>query len=179
MSNSQNLDPKLQQILKQIENFGFKFYGFDENSMPLVSGPNSQVVPINVAISFVNQQIQNKNNSSVNVETGVVESSDSNSRIESANERQLETKLEIPKDPTQNQNTQTPTAVQTKSPQIKLSEPKKKPYGEGFDPKSFDPADITSTLQFIEKNQKTNPKSSNRWIAEQFKKFIADYTKKA
>lgn len=178
MSNDQNLDPKLQQVLKQIGNFGFKFYGFDENSMPLVSGPNGQVVPINVAISFVNQQIQNKNNSSGNLESSIVESSDSSSNIETANERQIETKLETPKDSTQAQNTQTPTSVQTKAPQVKLSEPKKKPYGEGFDPRSFDPADITSILKFIEKNHKTNPKSSNRWIAEQFKKFIADYTKK-
>lgn len=177
MYKNRSLDPKLQHILEQIQRFGFKLYGFDENSIPLVVAPNGQVVPINLAISFVNQQIQNKNNSSGNVETGVVESFDSTSRIESVNERQLETKLEVPK--ATHQNIQTPTVVQTKSPQVKLSEPKKKPYGEGFDPKSFDPADITSTLKFIAKNQRTNPKSSNRWIAEQFKKFIADYTKKS
>jgi hypothetical protein len=179
MTNNQSLDPKLQHILGQIANFGFTFYGLDENGAPLVTGPNKQIVPINVAISFVNQQIQSRQNSS-SIESGVVETADTTSKVESSTERSIETKLETPKEQSsKSNNQQSPVPIPQKSPKVILAEPKKKPYGDGFDPKSFDPADINSTLKFIEKNQSQNPKSSNRWIAEQFKKFIADYTKKS
>lgn len=178
-----NLDPKLQQVLKQIEPFGFKFFGFDENKRPLVLGPNNQVTEINIAIGFVNDQIKRQAQSSSSPENfEVPQTPDSNSTIERSTEVQLENSLESQKESQDNDNNQNQVqvnqnnlTVQKKAPEIKMSQLTEKPYGDGFDPKTFSPTDIESALKFVEKNSKASKTSSNKWLATRFQWFLKNY----
>ncbi|GAB4287357.1 MAG: hypothetical protein Kow0081_5090 [Candidatus Dojkabacteria bacterium] len=174
-------DPRLQQILVQLAPFGFRFYGFDENSQPLVIGPNKQVTHINVAIQFVNQQIENQQSSGSpesmpdipNMPIASPERS-AETKIETAIESAVETKQE---EETENQNNQKQgpqVQVPQKAPTIKLERPKIIPYGDGFEPKSFNPESISQTLKYIEKHSKASKTSSNKWLAEQFRKFVKE-----
>ncbi len=175
-------DPKLQQILVQIQQFGFKFYAFDESNIPLVIGPNNQITPINVAIDFVNRQIQTQR-AQQSLASGGPENMpsapqmpDATGALEKSVERGVETKNESnqeKKATKQNQQNDVSVNVPTKAPKVTLAAPIK-PYGDGFDPKSFNPTDLKSTLDFISKNASAKKTSSNRWVAEQFKKFLEE-----
>lgn len=177
-----NQDPKLQNILNQLARFGFSFYGFDENKVPLVISPNKQVVQINLAINFVNQQIESQRNSGSSSGPESMPSMPTmNQNMDSSNfESNIDTKLEKPSEQRfekQTQQVQQVSDLQTKkvSPPIKLVKPMNKGFGDGFDPKSFNPEDINSTLKFIEKNSSAKATSSNAWLAKLFKKFMSEY----
>lgn len=186
--NAHNNDPKLKNILDQLAKFGFSFYGYDENKYPLVKGVNGQIVEINVAINFVNKQIESRSqssgspeNPSFNENTDVASSKGVESSVESTVETSVESSVESASEQ-QDANNQNPQAnsgdeiaVQQRAPRIQFEKPK--PYGEGFDPISFDPSDINSTLNFIQQNSKKSKVSSNKWIAEQFKKFLKEIEK--
>jgi len=45
------------EILKLVESFGFKFFGYDEGNNTLVIAPNGQIVMLSIAYNFVKQQI--------------------------------------------------------------------------------------------------------------------------
>lgn len=187
--NAHNTDPKLKNILDQLAKFGFTFYGYDENKYPLVKGVNGQIVEINVAINFVNKQIESRaqassgspENPNFNENADVASSSSVESSVENNVETSVESSVESKAESSvetksENQtNTNDEVAVQQKAPQIKFEKPK--PYGEGFDPISFNPSDINSTLNFIQQNSKKSKVSSNKWIAEQFKKFLKEIEK--
>ncbi len=173
-------DPKLKKILEQLIKFGFEFYSLDEDKTPLVKGPNNQIVPINYAIEFVNKQIEMYRSQQPR---GSLEDMPSMPAPESsAAERSIETSIEIQNDSLeknqerQQQTIQVPQNVQVpqKAPQIQLSKPKIKPYGDGFEPKSFDSTDINQTIKFIHKNAQKPNSSSQKWLAEQFKKFLKE-----
>ncbi len=175
-------DPKLQNILEQLKHFGFEFFGYGENEIPLVKGPNEQVVEINIAINFVNEKIkEQKEQDSIGSpeQPHIPENLDANQNVESSVERKIETTPErensIEKK-TQEKPSQKPELnVQKKAPQVKLDKKENRPYGDGFDPKSFNPSDLNSTLQFVEKHSKGSKTSSNKWLAEQFKKFVMEF----
>lgn len=171
-------DQQLQAILSQISKFGFEFYAYDENKIPLVKGPNNQVVNINVAIQFVNQKIKETQNSSGSVENPNVENLDIKASPERAAETKVETSIEQAAESNteiQTQDANTQIKAPKTSPRMKLKQPEIKPYGDGFDPKSFDSTNIQSTLNFIESNSSSKSTSSNKWLAEQFKKFVKEF----
>jgi hypothetical protein len=175
-------DPKLKSILEQLVPFGFEFYGNDENGIPLVKGPNSQVVEINVAINFVNRQISAQESNAAGGSPEQMPSSegiDVPKNIETAVENGIEQVGEVERSPENRQETSTEqvgeSKTQTTAPKVSISKTSIKPYGEGFDPQLFDPTDLKSTLDFVEKNSRISHTSSNRWLAEQFKKFIAEF----
>lgn len=175
-------DPKLQNILEKLKQFGFEFYGNGESGVPLVKGPNGQVVEVNIAINFVNEQIKKQQESAGgSIENPQMpENIDTKISVERSVESKIETSMEQEKSPEQkserndNPGAQAPI-IQKKAPQVKLDKSKNKPYGDGFDPQGFNPTDINSTMRFIEKNSKESNKSSNKWLAEQFKKFVAEF----
>jgi hypothetical protein len=176
--NNTSLPQDLQQVLNQLEKFGFKFFGYDENNLPLVVGPNGQVTPLNVAYQFVQKQIQSSRMNSgsieqipqspVSPESGVVESGVEN-RLEAAAEKQ-ETRQE--------QSAQTSSVPQNNatnsSPKIEVK-PKEafKPFGDGHLP-PFDSSDIQNVINFIQDNSGTSSTSSNKWIAVLWKKFLEE-----
>lgn len=174
--NPQN--PNIQEILKTISQFGFNYFGNDENGAPLVYAPNGQVVPLDVAYNFVRNQIEQSKNSSGS-------SAESMPQMPQASpERSLETNVEQslenvdikkPETKVENQQNQVqgPSQVATNpTPAPVIAKPKPLPFGEGFKPKSFDATDVTQALKFIEDNKKQSDKSSNKWLAIQFEKFL-------
>lgn len=183
------MDPQLVQILQQIDRFGFKFYGYNENNYPMVVAPNGQVVPVNVAKQFVDQQIeferqqQQQNSSSgyggVEGMPQMPEGPSVESNVEKGSERevsieQIKQPEQIKEPETSNQSgpnqsgsvLQTPTQVAL--PKVAM------PYGDGYEPKSFNPADITQVVDFIERNSKAKKSNSNAWIAMQWQKFLEE-----
>lgn len=174
-----DIDPKLQRVLDQIKQFGFEFYGHDENGIPLVKGPNDQVADINVAIRFVNSQIESQKQGGGSVESGPVMNQNLDASINV--EQSIETKLEEQSNQSDDKNDETQTTdpqgeykVRHNAPKIKLSTPKNNLYGDGFDPQTFDPSNIRSALNFIEKNSKKNNTKSDKWLAILFDKFVRE-----
>jgi hypothetical protein len=176
------MDSKLEAILTQLKKFGFEFYGHDEGGKPLVTAPNGQVTEINLAINFVNKQMQEQkdaaSSSGGNFEAPVMNQNiDTNVKVERSVEVSLETKLESEKEEKKTDGGNTPQKdVQVKkvAPNIQLAKPKVKPFGDGFDPKSFDFNNIDKTLEFIKSSSKKKNTSSDKWVAEQFKKFLEE-----
>lgn len=176
-------DPRLQQVLAQLQNFGFSFYGFDESGKPMVLSSNGQVIDINLAINFVNQQIKiGQAQSSGGSPESMPTPEDAPTRA--SPERSVETKLEQALDSSmeskqekqaqQANQQQSGLQVQQKAPQVQLKPAANKPYGDGFDPKSFNPQDIKQTLQFIEENARKSNTSSNKWLSIKFRKFVEE-----
>ncbi len=173
--NPQN--PNIQEILKTLSQFGFNYFGNDENGAPLVYAPNGQVVPLDVAYNFVKNQIEQTKVSSSS--SGSIESVPQmpQSTPEKSLESTLEHSLDIKKpesniESQQNQSQQQTQAVQGTVPAPVIVKPKPLPYGDGFKPKNFDPTDIAQTLNFIEQNKKQSDTASNKWLAIQFEKFL-------
>lgn len=176
-------DPRLQQVLMQLQRFNFSFYGYDESGKPLVASPNGQVIDINLAINFVNQQIKARQQAQSSGGSPESMPTPEDAITRSSPERSVETKLEAALESSmekkQEEQKQQPSGpqepqVQQKSPQVQLKAASAKPYGDGFDPKSFDPQDIQQTLQFIEENAKKSNTSSNKWLAIKFRKFVEE-----
>ncbi len=175
-------DPKLKTILEQLKHFGFEFFGFGENGIPLVKGPNEQIVKINIAINFVNEKIKEQQEASEGgspEQPHIPENIDTSVNLESSVESKIESSPEVEKNiekkPETKPSPRPELQVQQKAPVVKLDKKDNKPYGDGFDPKSFNPSDIGSTLKFIENNSKASKTSSNKWLAEQFKKFVLEF----
>jgi hypothetical protein len=177
--NSQ-ADPEIQKILPTLNKFGFVFFGYDENKKPLVKAPNGQVVFLDVAYQFVKEQIEkNEGESTGNVEDmpeipqmpqAVEQGSESN--VESGAEKSPEQKQEEKKEDQNIPNLQGPMQqVQVRTPQVQIKKPKQLPFGDGFQPKTFDPEKVDQVLKYIEKNSKKSAKTSDKWLAEMFKKF--------
>jgi hypothetical protein len=175
-----NLSQDLQQVLNQLEKFGFKFFGYDENNLPLVIGPNGQVTPLNTAYQFVQKQIQSSKTSSGSVEqipqaTASIEAG----TVESGIERKLETVVEK-QEFRQEQSAQTASVPQnnttSSSPKIDVKTTEAfKPFGDGYLP-PFDSSDIQNVISFIQNNSgsATSNTSSNKWIAILWKKFLEE-----
>jgi len=181
----QSQDPKLKKILDQLSQFNFDFYGYDDNGMPLVKSPDGQIIEINIAINFVNDQIKKRQVESSSPGSfeapNLAENLDNSVSVENSAESNLEKKLEESgeQEKSEDQNNQKPIQDNSqniqKTPNIEIKRPKNKPYGDGFDPVSFDPADINSTLDFINKNKTKSNQSSKKWLSVQFQKFLKEY----
>ncbi|MDQ6986096.1 MAG: hypothetical protein Q9M91_05745 [Candidatus Dojkabacteria bacterium] len=173
-------DPKLRKVLEQLEPFGFEFFCFSENGAPLVKSPNEQIAEINVAIAFVNEQVTKKqsesNQSSASPEDFPSMPNMRQSKAESSMESNAESKdssFERQSNKPKNiQPSQKKINVPRRAPIVKIKKEKIKPYGDGFDPVSFDPSDLRKAMTFIDKNSKKKNTSSSKWLAILFKKFL-------
>lgn len=179
MSNGPGVDPQLQQILKSLEGFGFKFFGYNESKQPLVIAPNGQVVSVDVAYKFVQTQLIQPS------KTGGAEAMPQipNMPIQ-VPDANLDIKLDVEKSLEQNkaekkqesQFTQpTQTAVPHLAPKVAAVDPKiEVPIGAGFYPKAFDPTDVEQAQKFVANNAQKDDKSSTKWLAIMWKKFIEE-----
>jgi hypothetical protein len=179
MSNSnQALKQNNEENLKLVERFGFKFFGYDENSFTLVVAPNGQIVPLNVAYEFVQTQIANSQTFSGGGIEGmpnmptmpIIPDSKIESKVESAIENRVEKKQETSNDNSK-QNQQT-VSVAPKQDPVKKTEPES-PYGDGFKP-PINPVYIEKALEYIKRNSKKSLSSTSKWLSVQFEKFISE-----
>lgn len=179
MSDKNN--PTIHEEKKQLDfvgKYGFAFFGFDENGKILVKAPNQQIVPVGLAYRFIQEQILNNSTSS----NGPEDMPEVPNMPDSNKERKVENKdvsIEQPKDSKSEQSKQensnqasSPQSTAQNSPQINIKQSISIPYQSGFDPKSFDPSSVDSTLEFIKKHSKSPNNSSDKWLAVLFDKFL-------
>jgi hypothetical protein len=146
--NDQNNDI---EILKMVEKFGFKFFGYDENKATLVVAPNGQIVTLSVAYEFVQSQIAKSQSGNGGIEgmpsmPNILEGNfESNLEKEIEVEKALEKKQENTAQQNNNQQTSAQPQVATKP-----VEPES-PYGDGFKP-LINPVYIEKAIEYIKKN---------------------------
>lgn len=176
MADSNNT--QLQQVITQLEKFGFKFFGYSETSEPLVVAPNGQVIPLKVAYDFIKQQVDKATSGSIEKFPESMPTIDSSpkieSKIETAVEKSVEKQSDQPKSenkPATNQSVQT---TQTTDPDILMP----LPFTDGFQVKSFNPTNLREVEEYIKDNSKVSNTSSRKWLAIQFEKFVKEYLKK-
>lgn len=177
---TQITDPNLEAVLTKLKPFGFNFHGYDESGLPLVVAPNGQVVEINTAISFANSEIAKKEEtspSSVELppEMPQMPTSNTETKVESSPEQEKNAESSSESDTNLQSAPKSDFVIQTQAPQIELKTPKYiKPYGDGFEIKSFNAGNPEEATKFVEKNIKKNNKSSDKWLATMFKKFLEE-----
>lgn len=173
-------DSHLEKILGQLQPFGFRFQGYDENKRPLVVAPNGQVVDINVAISFANEQITAQQENTPGSPEMPPEMPDGSIDTTQEQAPEVETQetpriKESSEQISAMQKRPDPLQVDDKSPAMQLKPPKKiAPYGEGFAVNAFDPTNISQVRAFVQKNEKKKANSSAKWLAVLFKKFLEE-----
>lgn len=174
--NDQNLAQNNDiEVLKLVERFGFKFFGYDENKLSLVVAPNGQIVQLKVAYEFVQKQIESAQSFSGGPEsmpnmptiTNIPEGNfESNLERESTIEKVAEKKQEV-------QSIQTPQVPQVPvaKPVVTKPEDPDSPYGDGFKT-PINPVHIDKAMDYIRKNSRKSLSSTSRWLSVQFEKFV-------
>jgi hypothetical protein len=188
--NQQGQD--INEIIKILEKFNFKFFGRNESGAYLVIAPNGQIVPVDVAYKFLQTQMSNANQSTtstgtegmpsmpqmpqvpVNFEQPKYENIPNN--IDKQNENRIENKQES--------GLMMPSgSVPRVAPKVVIKEEKSQQIGDGYTVFNdvnlnalSDPNNQQKLLNFIEKNRKqTTNKDPKKWLAFLFKKFLEEY----
>jgi len=166
------------ETLKLVERFGFKFFGYDENSLSLVVAPNGQIVTLSVAYDFVKTQIAN----SQSYTGGGIEGMPNMPTLPQVPDANFESNLEkesnIEKAPEKKQEAQSntqqqaPVVIAQQQAAPKQQEPES-PYGDGFKT-PINPANIEKAIDYIKKNSSKSLSSTSRWLSVQFDKFVGE-----
>lgn len=166
------------EVLKLVEKFGFKFFGYDESGLTLVVAPNGQVVLLSVAYDFVKTQIANSQAGGSNggmesmpnmpampqaMDSNIETAVEKESSIEESVEKQKEAAIQ------QAQPAPTPATIQVAA----KSEEAESPYGDGFKP-PINPVYINKAIEYIKRNSKKSLSSTSKWLSVQFQKFIEE-----
>ncbi len=173
----------INKILQFVEKYGFKFYGYDENKVPLLVAPNNQIVSLKEVLEFFkkkkNEISQIESRSSVIENVNKIEhylpyldlSVEVVNRPDQAIEKkEAETnKVDMVKDKSSSRNN-TNQIKTNNNDNLKLNVP----IGVGYLPASFDPLDIKSTQEFINRNSHKDLKDTKKWIATLWMKFLAE-----
>lgn len=176
--NDQNLAQNNDiEVLKLVERFGFKFFGYDENKLSLVVAPNGQIVQLKVAYEFVQKQIESAQSFSGGPES--MPNMQSMPTIPEGNfESNLEKESTIEKVPEKKQEVQTIQAPQVQptpvvqAAVVKPEEPDS-PYGDGFKT-PINPVFVDKAIDYIRKNSRKSLSSTSRWLSVQFEKFVSE-----
>lgn len=175
--NDQNVSQNNDiEVLKLVERFGFKFFGYDENKLTLVVAPNGQIVQLKVAYEFVQKQIESSQSFSSGPE-GMPNMPSMPNIPDQSFESNLEKESSIEKPAEKNQEVQNtvkpvqPTPVVQTTP-VKAKEPES-PYGDGFTP-PFNPIFVDKAIDYIRRNSKKSLSSTSRWLSVQFEKFVSE-----
>lgn len=182
MNNNSTDVNQEQQMLSLIMKFGFIFYGYDESASMLVKAPNGQVVGVKLAYEFIQKQIaQQSSSSGPESMPDIPQMPDSKPAVESSFEKEISIENVVEskdQDSDDDGSAQQPPSTQQSTPQaqpqpqVNLKQAVELPYQAGFDPRSFDPRDVDSTLAFIKQNSKASNTSSDKWLALLFEKFL-------
>lgn len=176
------ISPQYAEVIKSLEKFGFKFFGYSENKEPLLIAPNGQVVPLNVAYDFVKTKLVDASKSGGSPEGGIeampvmpiapeVFSEQVDQKIESAPEKAPE------KEKATEPQTQTQSDLQVKrlAPKIAVTAPEIDiPFGDGFFPRAFKPTDVTQAQKFVASNAQRDDKTTEKWLAVLWDKFLKE-----
>lgn len=169
-------DPQLKQVLDKLAKFGFGFFGYNEEGMPLVKAENEQVIPINSAIEYANEQIKlQSQESSSSPEEFPQQPSSPETSVETSLEASVESTVETKDASTVETRQEESKELQVKkqSPTIKLAPKDNKPYNKNsFDVESFDPTSTKAARAFISKNQDKSSKQTEKWLSVLFRKFL-------
>ncbi len=176
------VDPKIADILKAVEPYGFKFFGYNEAKEALVTAPNGQVLPLKNAHALVQQQISNLNaqgqggienipqmpampNTIANVE----------SKIETKIEQQSNS-IEKETQPNQTKVSTQPIVQNPKQEEKKPAAAKKikidPPFGDGFKPKNVDPTDPVQLTNFTNAHINASSSDPRKWLALEFERVL-------
>lgn len=176
-------DPKILEILKTVEKFGFKFFGLSETKEVLVTAPNGQVVGLNIAYDFVKTKIIDASKTS-NGPEGMPSMPVMPESLGNMPDTNIERSFEIEKQSEKPKEVVTPNSqsdltVRNIAPKQAVIEPKIDiPFGDGFYPRVFDPTDVNKAQKFIAANANKDDKSSERWLSILWDKFIKELAEK-
>ncbi len=189
---STNISNKqLQDLLKALERFGFKFYGYNESREPLVLAPNGQITSVLVAYNFVKDQIakqkmQNATGSGLGSLESINFSDITPEKIETNLENNVEKSIEKSQETTYKKDGS--NMGSSVYPSSKQSNDEKKgsskvgeipvPFSFGFSPKNFNPTSVQETLDFIKTAKVEDITSSSKWLSVQFQKWLEEYQKR-
>lgn len=164
-----------QDLLKLLEKFGFKFFGYDESNNALVVAPNGQIVNINVAYNFVKNQINkvSSGNGPEAMPSMPQIPTDFESGLETAPESEKNIEKESKREQQSNQPNNQQSSQPIKSTQTQATSKTESPYGDGFK-LSINPADVDKVLNFIQQNSKKSNADAAKWLAIQFSKYYAE-----
>jgi hypothetical protein len=190
------MNDDLKKILKYIKVYGFEFFGFDENKNPLVTAPNKQIVPLQLALEFLKAKRNEINSSSTGSLEKISESfvsldssnpsAKSEVDIESIDTRLVEKQVDTIREMNDKDIERVSNVVKEESykpakvssapastkkvPEIRLD----MPIGVGFLPSVFDPLSPSSTKSFITKSSKSDIRKTKRWLATLWNKFLLE-----
>lgn len=165
-------NPQYSEILKTLEKFGFKFFGYAENKEPLVVAPNGQVTSLTVAYNFVKSKLIEPS------KTGGVEAMPQMPVMpESSAETSVEKAAESEKSAEKASQNAQPSDLTVKrvAPKVASVAPKVElPFGDGFYPKVFDPTDVSKAQSFVSQNSQKDDKTAEKWLAVLWDKFLKE-----
>lgn len=187
---STNISNKqLQDLLKALERFGFKFYGYNESREPLVLAPNGQITSVLVAYNFVKDQIARRkmqNVSTMGSPEGINFFDIASEKIETNLETSVEKSIENTQE-TKEKKDESNVSASVNSGSKQTGSGKKDeggageipiPYSFGFSPKNFNPTSVQETLDFIKTAKVEDITSSSKWLSVQFQKWLEEYQKR-
>lgn len=173
MNNNQVTNNNDIEVLKLVERFGFKFFGYDESSQSLVVAPNGQIVLLGVAYEFVKKQIEVS-------QGGGFESMPQMPQLpavpDSNLEKSLESENKIGEKSKEAQGTQSKQQTTVSVNPAVVAAPVRElesPYGDGFQP-PINPAYIERAIEYIKRNSSKSLSSTSKWLSIQFEKFIGE-----
>jgi hypothetical protein len=177
------VSPQYAEVIKSLEKFGFKFFGYAENKEPLLAAPNGQIVPLNVAYNFVKTKLVEPSGGGAGPESMPVAPIMPETFSETPNEA-IDTKIEVQKGMEAEKKVeraplatekQTDLQVQKIAPKIAVVAPKIDiPFGDGFYPRAFDPVDVSKAQQFVTKHAQKDDKTTEKWLAVMWDKFLRE-----
>lgn len=171
--NTHNID----ETIKMLEKFGFKFFGYNENQMPLVLAQNGQVVEMSVAYNFLQTQLKTAQTAS---ESSSIESPLTSVPLIENNIPLIDTNVEKHENTVDKpiENITIPMNSKISAPKISIPIKSPSPYSDGqskFDDINLDLTDPNNILKlqiFIKSNAKKNNDDPLKWLSFMFQKTL-------
>lgn len=183
--NPQNSQSDYQLLLKSLERFGFKFFGYSENNIPLVIAPNGQIVDINLAKSFLENELKKaRSQGSGNIEgqlENIPQTLESKVESKESEIENLEKSLEIRREEkVLNLQSQQANDDAKKSPVISLPSQSESLFADGYnnfneiDLDLRNPQNVIILEDFIQNNAKKSNSDPKKWLSHMFQKAIQE-----
>lgn len=183
--NPQNSNSDYEVLLKSLERFGFKFFGYSETNIPLVIAPNGQIVEISVAKVFLENELKKARNQTSGSIEGKIENipqvvEDNLERKDSEIEN-FERSLEIKREENvRNLDSDNLLESEKKSPVISLPSEADNLFSDGYnkfeniDLDLRNPQNIIILEDFIQSNARKSNSDPKKWLSHMFQKAIQE-----
>lgn len=168
------------EVIKVLQKFGFKFFGYNEAKQALVMAPNGQITEASTAYSFLQSQLQVAQSSG-----GAAESMPQmpNVSIESSAEispEKTDQGFENSQERKESEISSVLDSGSVKTPKITLPEKKDSLYSDGysnFDSVNLDltdPKNVVALEEFVKSNAKKDNSDPIKWLSYMFQKAIQE-----